>query len=78
MKINNVSLGYTLPKEVVQKAKLSNIRFYVTGHNLYTFTKYTGYDPEVNAYPNKGITPGIDWGAYPSTLSVVFGANVSF
>ena len=78
LKINNVSLGYTLPKEVVQKAKLSNIRFYVTGHNLYTFTKYTGYDPEVNTYPNKGITPGIDWGAYPSTFSVVFGANVSF
>lgn len=78
LKVNNISLGYTLPKEIIQKTKISNIRFYVTGNSLYTFTKYTGYDPEVNTFPNKGLTPGIDWGAYPSALSLIFGANISF
>lgn len=78
LKINNVSLGYTLPKALVRKIKLSNIRFYATGYNLYTWTKYSGYDPEVNTWANNGLTPGIDWGAYPSAISVVFGANITF
>lgn len=78
LKINNISLGYTLPKSLTQKVKLSNVRFYATGYNLYTFTKYSGYDPEVNTYPNNGLTPGIDWGAYPSAISLVFGANITF
>ena len=78
LKINNISLGYTLPKSLTRKVKLSNVRFYATGYNLYTFTKYSGYDPEVNTYSNKGLTPGIDWGAYPSAVSFVFGANITF
>ena len=78
LKINNISLGYTLPKSLTKKVKLSNVRFYATGYNLYTFTKYSGYDPEVNTYSNKGLTPGIDWGAYPSAVSFVFGANITF
>lgn len=76
--INNISLGYTLPKSLTSKIKLSNVRFYATGYNLYTWTKYSGYDPEVNTYPNNGLTPGIDWGAYPSAISLVFGANITF
>lgn len=78
LKINNISLGYTLPKKLTRKVKLSNVRFYATGYNLYTFTKYSGYDPEVNTYSNKGLTPGIDWGAYPSAVSFVFGTNITF
>ena len=78
LKINNISLGYTLPKSLTSKIKLSNVRFYATGYNLYTWTKYSGYDPEVNTYPNNGLTPGIDWGAYPSAISLVFGANITF
>ena len=78
LKINNISLGYTLPKSLVTKIKLSNVRFYATGYNLHTFTKYSGYDPEVNTCANNGLTPSIDWGAYPSAISVVFGANISF
>lgn len=78
LKINNISLGYTLPRELTKKIKLSTVRFYATGYNLHTFTKYSGYDPEVNTYPNNGLTPGIDWGAYPSSISFVFGANITF
>lgn len=78
LKINNISLGYTLPRELTKKVKLSTVRFYATGYNLHTFTKYSGYDPEVNTFPNSGLTPGIDWGAYPSAISFVFGANIAF
>lgn len=78
LKINNVSLGYTLPQAITKKVKLSTVRFYATGYNLYTFTKYSGYDPEVNTFANNGLTPGIDWGAYPSSMSFVFGANITF
>jgi TonB-linked SusC/RagA family outer membrane protein len=78
LKINNVSLGYTLPKSVLNKIYFTIIRFYVTGYNLYTFTKYSGYDPEVNTIPNNGMTPGNDWGAYPSAKTFVLGANITF
>ncbi len=78
LKINNVSLGYTLPQNLTKKMHLSTVRFYATGYNLYTLTKYSGYDPEVNTFANGGLTPGIDWGAYPSAMSFVFGANVTF
>ncbi|MDD2284700.1 MAG: TonB-dependent receptor [Paludibacter sp.] len=78
LKINNISFGYTLPKSMVNKIHFSNIRFYGTLYNLYTFTKYSGFDPEVNTVPNNGMTPGIDWGAYPSTISFILGANISF
>lgn len=78
LKINTVSLGYTIPKPLVRKVKLSNIRVYATGYNLYTFTNYSGYDPEVNTWSNNGLTQGIDWGAYPSAISFVVGANITF
>ncbi|MCD8079268.1 MAG: TonB-dependent receptor [Bacteroides sp.] len=78
LKINTVSLGYTLPRRLTEKVKLSAVRFYATGYNLHTFTRYSGYDPEVNTFPNSGLTPGIDWGAYPSARSMVFGAHIAF
>ena len=78
LKINNISLGYTFPKGLINKVKLSNVRLYATGYNIYTLTKYSGYDPEVNTFSNGGLTPGIDWGAYPSSISMVFGANITF
>ncbi|MDR1667896.1 MAG: TonB-dependent receptor [Bacteroidales bacterium] len=78
LKINTVSLGYTLPKTWTGKIHISAVRFYLTAYNLHTFTKYAGYDPEVNTVPNSGLTPGIDWGAYPSAKTYVFGANITF
>lgn len=76
LRINNVSLGYTLPKSFIRKAKISNARIYVTGYNLYTFTKYTGYDPEVSVI-NNAITPGVDFSAYPRARSFVAGISLS-
>ena len=77
LKLSNVTLGYTLPSKLVQKVGINKLRAYVTGTNLYTFTKYTGLDPEVSTMSSY-LTPGVDFGAYPRSRSVVFGVNVTF
>lgn len=77
-RINNITLGYTFPEKWMSKVKVSTLRIYASVYNLHNFTSYSGYDPEVNVRPNGGLTPGIDWGAYPRSLSFVFGANIAF
>lgn len=78
LRISNVSLGYTFPKNWVSKLKMSGARVYVTAYNLHTFTKYSGYDPEVSTANPTRLTPGVDFGAYPRSRSFVAGVNVSF
>jgi hypothetical protein len=78
LRINNVTIGYSLPKAVVSRVKLSQVRFYVTLNNLYTFTNYTGYDPEVNTRRTTPLTPGVDYAAYPRSRAFLFGMNLSF
>jgi len=75
IRLNNVTLGYSLPKSLCERLNIQKLRLYGTANNLYVFTKYTGYDPEVGTR-NSNLTPGVDWGAYPRSLSVVFGLNV--
>lgn len=77
LRINNITLGYTFPKAMLKKIFVQNLRLYATANNLYTFTKYSGLDPEVSTRGN-GMTPGVDWGAYPKSRSFVFGLNVTF
>jgi TonB-linked SusC/RagA family outer membrane protein len=78
LRINNISLGYTLPTKWISKAKMSNARVYLTGYNLYVFTNYSGYDPEVSVANSSRLTPGVDFGAFPRSRSFVAGLNVSF
>ncbi|MCC8187733.1 MAG: TonB-dependent receptor [Bacteroides sp.] len=78
LRLNNVTFGYTLPGALTQKFYVNHLRFYASAYNLLTITGYSGYDPEVNSKPNGGLTPGVDWGAYPRSLSFVFGANLTF
>ncbi len=78
LRLNNVTFGYTLPQALTQKFYVNNLRFYASVYNLLTITGYSGYDPEVNNKPNGGLTPGVDWGAYPRSMSFVFGANLTF
>jgi TonB-linked SusC/RagA family outer membrane protein len=73
LRLKVVQLGYTLPAKVFSKIGVSKFRIYVTGENLLTFTKYTGYDPEVGG----GIF-GIDKGMYPQARSVLGGVQISF
>jgi TonB-linked SusC/RagA family outer membrane protein len=77
LRVNNLTLGYSLPKALISRAKLANLRFYVTANNLYTFTKYSGYDPEVSTRRATPLTPGVDYAAYPRSRAFLFGVNVS-
>lgn len=78
LRVNNISIGYTLPKVFVQKLQMQNVRIYFTGYNLYCFTKYSGADPEVDTCRKTPMTPGIDYSAYPKSRSFVGGINVTF
>ena len=77
LRLNTITLGYTLPKKLVQRAKISNARVYCTLNNIHTFTGYTGYDPEVSA-SSSALTPGIDNSSYPRSKSWVVGVNLTF
>ena len=76
LRINNISLGYTLPKKWLSNTKISNLRIYFTANNVYVFTKYSGYDPEVSVI-NSAITRGVDFSAYPRSKSFLTGLNIS-
>ena len=78
LRIQQMTLGYNLPSEVLSKASISKLRFYLGVQNLYTFTKYTGYDPEVGSYNQDALLSGIDSGRYPTNRSFTFGMNLEF
>ena len=73
LRIKLVQFGYSLPTNVVSQIGASKVRFYLTGENLFTLTKYTGYDPEIG-----GGVFGIDKGIYPQARTFMFGANLQF
>ena len=77
LRLKNIQLGYTIPKSLSSKVpSLGAVRFYVTGTNLVTFTKYTGFDPET---PGTGFfSRGIDNGTYPNVRTVIGGVQVNF
>lgn len=76
LRIQNVQLGYTLNSDFTQKAGISNVRLYAAVNNLYTFTKYMGYDP--GASSGAPIGGGVDNGFYPIPRIYMFGLNVNF
>ncbi|MFT3980614.1 MAG: TonB-dependent receptor [Ferruginibacter sp.] len=78
LRINNVTLGYTLPKSVTKKIRISSVRIYGTVNNLATITNYSGYDPDVSARRSDPLTPGVDFAAYPRSRTIVAGLNVTF
>ena len=82
LRLNTLTLGYSLPDKVLHKAGLSKLRIYGTIYNLFTLTGYSGLDPEVsaNTSQNKAKYPtvGLDWGTYPRARSFVVGLNLAF
>ena len=78
LRLNTLTLGYTLPKSLLSKVKIQNLRFYVTGYNLFYLTSYTGYDPEVSTIRKTNLTPGVDYSAYPKSRQFVVGVNLNF
>jgi TonB-linked SusC/RagA family outer membrane protein len=78
LRLNNVTIGYTLPKEILSKIGISQLRVYATGYNLWTWTNYSGFDPEVSTVRGTPLTPGVDWQAYPKSRSFNVGLNIEF
>lgn len=78
LRIKDISLSYNFSGKWMDKIGISKIQPYFTASNVYTFTKYKGFDPEVNQWGNSGAVQGIDWGTYPQCRSYVFGLNVTF
>ena len=78
LRLNTLTLGYTLPETLTKKAGISSLRFYVTGYNLFCITGYSGFDPEVSTIRRTGLTPGVDYSAYPKSRQLVFGLNLNF
>ena len=82
MRIKNIQLTYTVPKNLLSKIKLSSVQVYIQGQNLFTFTKYKGLDPDINlrtsGNDNQDIHMGIDEGAFPVAKSYNVGLRVGF
>lgn len=81
LRLQSVTIGYTLPKMLTTKIGIQRLRLYVTGSNLFCISNYPGYDPEVSSYVRNssysGLTPGIDFSSYPKSRAWTFGVNVT-
>jgi TonB-linked SusC/RagA family outer membrane protein len=77
LRINNLTVGYSLPVRKLTPIHMSKLRFYITANNLAVLTSYSGYDPEVSVR-NSPLTPGLDYSAYPKSRSFIFGVNAAF
>jgi len=78
LRLNNVTLGYSLPKRIIAKIGMTQCRFYCTVYNAWILTNYSGYDPEVSTVRSSPLTPGVDYSAYPRARSYTLGVNLSF
>jgi hypothetical protein len=83
LRVQNISLGYTLPSSVTTGLKISKCRFYVGVQNAFILTKYSGYDPEIFWNPsgsvsNSNMFRGMDYDAYPRTRNYALGVNITF
>jgi TonB-linked SusC/RagA family outer membrane protein len=78
LRLKSVTLTYNLRTEKMKRIGISKFAIYITGQNLLTFTKYTGFDPEVNAFGRSATEVGIDYGTYPQAQTLIGGVNVEF
>ncbi len=76
LRLQDITVGYTLPAKISRKIGMDRLRLYFSGYNLWIWTKYTGYDPEVDV--QSGLTPGVDYNRYPRSRRYVFGVNITF
>lgn len=81
LRLNNVTIGYSLPKRLISKVRATRFRVYGTVTNVFLLTNYSGYDPEVAATRNSSytpLTPGVDYSGYPKSRTFTLGANLAF
>jgi TonB-dependent starch-binding outer membrane protein SusC len=78
LRVKTLTLSYNFESKLLNKWGFTRVQPYFTAQNLLTFTKYKGFDPEVNEYAGSALLQGIDWGTYPQSKSYIFGLNVEF
>lgn len=78
VRLKSVTLSYKVFDKTSKWKNAPKLSVYVTGQNLLTFTKYSGFDPEVNAYGNSATEMGIDYGTYPQAITIITGINLEF
>jgi hypothetical protein len=77
LKLKNLTIGYTLPVSLTNKASITRVRVYVSAQNLFTITSYTGLDPEIGLQGGNPTQNGVDNGTYPSSRFYTVGLNVT-
>lgn len=76
LRINNITMGYSLPSAMLSRYKIKGLRFYATVNNVALITNYSGFDPEVNITGSNPVTQGVDYAAYPRSRTFILGLNV--
>ena len=78
LRIQNITLAYNFPQHWMHKINMQSLKVYVTLQNLYTWTAYTGYDPEIGAFNQSAGMQNYDMGRYPTPRMFIFGVNIGF
>jgi len=78
LRLNTLTLGYSVPESLVSQIGVSRLRFYLTANNVFVITNYSGLDPEVSTRRRTPLTPGVDYSPFPRSRQFVFGLNLNF
>lgn len=78
LRLKSLTLNYNFKEKILKLLHVNRLSVYATATNLLTFTKYSGYDPEVNMGGNSSTILGVDYGTYPQSKSIIFGLNINF
>jgi TonB-linked SusC/RagA family outer membrane protein len=78
IRLKNITLAYNFPRHLLRSAKIQNLRIYASAQNLFTWTDYSGYDPEVGSFNQNPLINGVENGRYPISKSYTFGLSVKF
>lgn len=78
LRLSTLTVGYSLPKDLLKKVSINSLRFYATAYNVFCWTNYSGFDPEVSTVRKTNLTPGVDYSAYPKSRQFVIGLNLNF
>ncbi len=76
LRLRNVQFGYSIPTSALKKIKVDGIRVYLSANNLFTLTRYQGFDPDIGA--SNALTAGVDYGMYPQAKSLMGGVQITF
>ncbi len=78
IRLKNLTIGYTLPNDLLQTIRFENVRFYFGAQNIFTWTRYTGYDPDIGSFNQNPLINGVDNGRYPISKSMTMGVSATF